>query len=116
MFNKTAIVLTQSIGAPNKAAQKDVTTCLNWMGISDVKVLGIKLMEGIIWDELSEKKRAQINRKIKTFSKSININKEKTMNLKVKLYFTLLKSMQKSSKRKGIESLDVKYWEDQGWI
>ena len=32
MFTKTAIVLTQSIGAPNKAAQKDVTTCLNRKG------------------------------------------------------------------------------------
>jgi multimeric flavodoxin WrbA len=39
MFTKRAVILTQSIGAPNGSAQKDVATSLSWMGVSDIKKL-----------------------------------------------------------------------------
>ena len=65
---------------------------------------------------LSDKKKEDIRLKIETFSKKINVNKKKSMNLKVKLYFNILKRMQKSLKQKEVDSIDVKYWQDQGWI
>ncbi len=49
MFSKRAVILTNSIGAPNRPAQKDIITSLNWLGVSDVQCLGFGLMEGVIW-------------------------------------------------------------------
>lgn len=46
MFTKCAVILTNSIGASNREAQKDIATSLQWLGISDVRCLGFGLMEG----------------------------------------------------------------------
>jgi len=64
MFSKRAVILTNSIGAPNKAAQKDIITSLTWMGVSDIKSLGCGLMEGVIWHELSENGAGKSKRKL----------------------------------------------------
>ncbi|WP_207204780.1 hypothetical protein [Miniphocaeibacter massiliensis] len=64
MFNKTAIILIQSIGAPNKSAQKDVKTSPTWLGVSRIKILGFGLIEGVKWDKISLKRRNNIKNKI----------------------------------------------------
>ncbi|MDD4761017.1 MAG: hypothetical protein PHU66_09450 [Bacteroidaceae bacterium] len=48
MFNKRAVILTNAIGVFNGGVQKDIATSLSWLGISDIKKLGIGLFEGVI--------------------------------------------------------------------
>lgn len=64
IFDKKALVITQGIGASCGGALKDVRNCLEWYGISDILTLGIRLVEGVIWDELSDKMRSEITTKI----------------------------------------------------
>ncbi len=117
MFTKRAVILTQSVGAPNKGAQSDVETSLNWMGVSDVKKFGLKLMEGVIWPELSEKKRKDIETKTKAFAHQFLNPRVPRMSLKVRLYFLIGKITQKMVlSRTLVPSVDTRYWLDQGWI
>ena len=45
MFTKTAVRITNSVGAPNGSAQKDVKTSLNWMGLSKVYTSGMGMID-----------------------------------------------------------------------
>lgn len=64
MFDKRAAVLTQGIGFFCRRALGDAVTSLSWLGVSDIRTLGAGLMEGAVWDELSQKRRAVIGNKI----------------------------------------------------
>ncbi|WP_243108626.1 NAD(P)H-dependent oxidoreductase [Clostridium rectalis] len=57
MFNKRAVILTNAIGIYNSGAQKDIATSLYWLGVSDIKKFGIGLIEGVIWNDLSNKRK-----------------------------------------------------------
>lgn len=117
MFNKRAVILTQSIGAPNKSAQKDVLTSLNWWGVSNVKLLGFGLTEGIQWEELSQKKRNKIALKIQKFAQEYHYEREIKSKLKVKLLFWLAKNLHKKAiKSSTCLTADNKYWLDMGLI
>lgn len=116
MFTKRAVVLTQSIGAPNGAAQKDVVESLNWLGVSDVTTVGFGLMEGVVWNELSEKRRNEIQTKLIRTARAIDPERQGRMSLKVRLMFQMCKMMQQSLLKKGVTSVDVNYWKEQGWI
>ena len=117
MFTKRAAILTNSIGASNKAAQKDVDTSLSWMGVSDIKTLGFGLMEGVIWDELSDKRRNDIEKKTINFAKKFQHRKIVHKNLKVKFYFYFCKMIHKKVlKSEKVPSADNQHWIDNGWI
>ena len=117
MFTKRAAILTNSIGASNKAAQKDVDTSLSWMGVSDIKTLGFGLMEGVIWDELSDKRRNKIRDKTINFAKKFQHRKIVHKNLKVKFYFFFCKMIHKKVlKSENVHSADNQHWIDNGWI
>ena len=117
MFSKNAVILTNSVGAPNTAAQKDVITSLTWMGISKIRRLGIGLMEGVIWPELSEKRKAFIYKKVDALSRQcMNLKKER-MSFKVKLYFALCKKMHEAGLKNSKEAfLDDLHYLNNGWI
>ncbi len=70
MFNKTVAIITQSIGAPNKDAPKDVRTSMEWLGVPTVKKIGFGLMEGVKWEEISEARRNKFESKIRNFARS----------------------------------------------
>ncbi|MDF9866694.1 multimeric flavodoxin WrbA [Bacilli bacterium PM5-3] len=118
MFNKRAIILTQSVGASNKAAQNDVATSLTWLGVSSIKKLGIRLNESIIWEEISTKRKEKIEKKVKKLAKNHKIDKRVKPNLKVKLYFQISKMLHQRSikKTKNELSVDDKHWIKNGWI
>lgn len=48
MFNKKAVIITNAIGVFNGGAQKDIATSLMWLGVSDIKKLGIGLRRCIL--------------------------------------------------------------------
>ncbi|CDZ75621.1 hypothetical protein ING2D1G_1484 [Peptoniphilus sp. ING2-D1G] len=120
MFNKRAAIITQSIGAPNGAAQRDVKTSLNLLGISSVKTIGFGMMEGVIWDEISLSRRESFETKIRKFAGEFKNLKPAEMNLKIKFYFQMAKMIHSGLIRKVPEkealSADGQYWVDQGWI
>ncbi|MEL3908817.1 MAG: NAD(P)H-dependent oxidoreductase [Treponemataceae bacterium] len=120
MFNKTAVIITQSIGASNRAAQQDVKTSLNWLGVSRVKQIGFGMMEGVIWNEISEKRRGVFEKKLRSFARRFNKLQPAKKSLKVKLLFTMCKMMQTSLLKKTPEgqelSADLQYWIKQGWV
>ncbi|HHT25150.1 MAG TPA: NAD(P)H-dependent oxidoreductase [Clostridiaceae bacterium] len=120
MFNKTAVIITQSIGAPNKEAQKDVKTCLNWLGVSRVKKIGFGMMEGVIWNEISEARRAKFERKIRKFARQFHDLTPANRSLKTKFIFQMCKMMQTLLSKKTPEgqelSPDLQHWIDNGWV
>ena len=117
MFTKRAAILTQSIGAPNRGAQKDVKTSLSWMGVSSIRTLGFGLREGVIWDELSEKRRGAIEKKVRVFADGFLGQGPAAMGLSVKMKFVLCKSIQRSQLKKGGPvSPDLQHYLDRGWV
>ena len=62
MFGKRALIITQSLGAGEKSAAKDIKDSLSWWGISYIKNTHFKLMSEIHWDKLPEKKKGQMTR------------------------------------------------------
>lgn len=117
MFGKRAVILTQSIGAPNGSAQKDVKTSLTWMGVSSIRCLGFGLMEGIVWDKLSDKRKSKIEQKtISLAQKYVNVKPSK-MSLKVHMIFVMCKFLHKLTLQKEtIPSADNQHYIDNGWI
>lgn len=120
MFNKTAAIITQSIGAPNNDAQKDVKTSLNWLGVPRVKKIGFGMMEGVIWNEISEKRRNRFESKIRYFARQFQDIKPAAMSLNTKFIFEMCRMMQNNllnntPKDKEL-SVDLKHWLEHGWI
>lgn len=120
MFDKTAVLLTQSAGAPNGAAQKDVKTSLEWMGISRIHRLGFRLAEGVSWHEVSEKRKEKFASKIRALADRIKTEKKPTKSLKTRLLFAMCRKMQSDTAKKRkpgqTPSVDLQYWIDRGWV
>lgn len=93
MFGKRAVVITQSIGAPNGAAQKDIETSLTWLGVSDVKKFGFGTMGAVKWDEINDKRRKRVEYKLRKFSKQYLLPKPVSKNIKVRMFFFYLKNV-----------------------
>ena len=117
MFEKRAVILTNAIGVFNGGAQKDIATSLNWMGISKIKKLGIGLMEGVIWGELSEKRRRIITGKVKKLAAKHTHIYPARKGCKVTMLFAISKMMHQSvAKKENPLSADNQYWKKKGWI
>ncbi|MGI6084309.1 MAG: flavodoxin family protein [Acetivibrionales bacterium] len=117
MFRKRAVILTNSVGAPNGSAQKDIITSLTWMGISDIRRLGFGLMEGVIWNELSDQRRNKIKCKTVDLANKYVDFKEGRMGLKVKIIFSFCKRLHQGLlKKEESPSADNQHWINNGWI
>jgi NAD(P)H-dependent FMN reductase len=117
MFEKQALIITQSIGAPNHPAQKDVETSLNWLGVSSIKKVGFGLMEGVIWNDLSKNRRDKIEKKLRLLSNEYLTIKPVTKSLKVKVIFFICKLMHQAVlKKEETVGYDNQYWIEKGWI
>ena len=119
MFSKRAAVITNCIGMSlmARSAQRDIVNALSWMGVSKIKRLGIGLLEGVIWDELSDRRRAGIERKARKLgSKYIAIQPAKK-SLKTKFKFMMCKIMHSAVlKKEDPPSADNQHWLDMGWL
>ena len=117
MFTKRAVILTNSVGAPNTAAQRDIATSLTWLGVSHIRGLGFGLMEGVIWEEISEKRRLKIQKKAMRLARKYPEKKPARMSLIVHFYFTFCKITHNIVlKKEAVPSADNQYWIDKGWI
>ena len=119
MFGKRAVIITQCIGAGAKSAAKDIKHSLSWWGISKIGVFSCSLMEDIVWDTLSEKRRARLTKTINGLScrfAKINYAKSARTTLSTKIKFALCRIIQKQVRKKGIAGLDNAYWYENGWL
>ncbi len=119
MFSKRAVIISQCLGAGAKSAAKDIKDSLSWWGISKVEVFTTRLMGDIIWNKLPQKKQSKIIKGIKKLSNRfarINYEKPAHTSLKTKLKFYMCRIIQKSIHKKQEETLDYKYWKEQGWL
>jgi NAD(P)H-dependent FMN reductase len=117
MYTKHVAILTNSVGAPNGSAQKDVATSMSWLGVSRIKKLGFGLMEGVIWDELSEKRRAAIEAKTRSFATRFQNRGPARKSLKHMALHKICKMMHQGAlKKESTPSTDNQYWIDKGWL
>lgn len=119
MFGKRAVIITQCLGAGAKAAAKDIKHSLSWWGISKIGVFTGALMSDVFWESLSQKKQAQLTRKVKSLARkfsNINYAKPARTGLIAKIKFSACRAMQKSLHKSDPEYLDGKYWSQQGWL
>lgn len=117
-FEKTAVIITNSVGAPNGAAQKDVKTSLNWMGLSRIYTCGAPMMGDIFADKLTEAHRQMLEKKMKRLAGRVqNTGSYRRMNLKVKMLFEMAKLQHKMVlKKEEAPSLDNAHYLKHGWI
>ncbi|MGI6176740.1 MAG: flavodoxin family protein [Christensenellales bacterium] len=117
MFEKKAVILTNAIGVFNGGTQSDVATSLKWLGVSDVKKLGVGLLEGVIWNELSDKRRGIIISKVQRLAKRYKKEYQAHKGIKVGLLFAITKKMHQAVlKKEDTPSADNQHWLDKGWI
>ncbi len=119
MFGKRAVIITQCLGAGAKSAAKDIEHSLSWWGISKIGIFTGALMGDIVWERLSEKKRAELTRNVKKLSKKvakIDYTKPARTNLIVKIKFYACRFMQRTLHKNDPKYLDGKYWAEQGWL
>ena len=118
MFSKRAVILTNSVGAPNGAAQKDIKTSMKWMGVSKIYTYGQGMMGDILIDKLSEKHAMVLREKTKKLYKRVmKGHPVRHMSLKVWIYFKMCVMMHKGvMKGEEVVSLDNQHYVDNGWI
>jgi multimeric flavodoxin WrbA len=117
MFDKKAVILTNAIGVFNGGAQKDIATSLQWLGVSDIRKLGVGLLEGVIWDELSEKRRGIITGKARRLARRYQQTYASRKGIKVSALFAITRRMHQAiANKEETLSADNQYWVDKGWI
>ena len=119
MFGKRAVIITQCLGSGAKSAARDIKHSLSWWGISKIGIFTGALMGDIVWEKLSQKKQAELTRKLKKLSHKfaqIDYTKPAHTNLITKIKFSFCRMMQCSLHKNDPEYLDGKYWSEQGWL
>ena len=87
------------------------------MGISKYKRLNIGLFEGVIWEDLSEKRRDEIEREARKLGEKYLRIRPAGKSLKTRFKFTMCKIMHNAVlKKEDVPGADNQYWIDQGWL
>ena len=118
LFTKTAVILTNSVGAPNGAAQKDVKTSLTWMGVSTIHTYGIGLMGDIDLPKMSARHKTLLQKKTERLAARVaNCSPRKHSSLKVNVLFAFCKFQHKLVLKSETQpSLDNAHYLEHGWI
>ena len=119
MFGKRALIITQSLGAGEKSAAKDIKDSLSWWGISYIKNSHFKLMSEIHWDMISEKKRSELTKGMASMAMKfagIDYSKPAHTGVLTKAKFYAVRMLQTGLGKKNPEYTDYKYWKANGWL
>lgn len=112
MFKKKAVVFSTAAGAYPSGGLKLMETNLNGWGIPYVKTYG-KTVQAKCWDEVSEKKKVDIEEEISKLSRSVLCKKVKAT-MKIKIMFKFFRFLHIKGWDSSIE--EKKYWEGKGWL
>jgi len=119
MFAKRAVVMTNCVGMPfmAKSSQKDAVSALSWMGVSEIKRHAVGLLEGVVWEELSAKRRDKIESQARKLGMRYTNIRPAGKSLKVRVKFFICKLMHGVAVKKEEQpSADNRHWIEQGWI
>ena len=119
MFGKRAVIITQCLGAGAKSTAKDIKHSLSWWGISKIGVFSCSLMNDIVWEKISEKRRKKLTKKLNRLSckfAKINYTKPAHTKLITKIKFKACRFIQKQVRKNGVVGLDNEYWYNKGWL
>lgn len=118
IFEKTAVIITNSVGAPNGSAQKDVKTSMLWMGVSNIYSCGAGMMGDIFMDKMTVKHRDMLAKKMRKLADKVSdIKPRKRKSLKVTMLFSMCKLQHKMVlKSEPQPSLDNLHYIQHGWI
>lgn len=119
MFGKRAVIITQCLGAGAKSTAQDIKHSLSWWGISQIGVFSGALMNDIVWEKISEKRRRKLAKRINRLSRKfvkINYAKPAHTKLATKIKFGLCRLIQKQVRKSGNAGLDYEYWYKSGWL
>ncbi len=115
MFSKRAVVLANAIGPVTGDTCKDIATSLSWLGVASIQTCGVGLMEGVIWAELSEKRRNKISKKFRKLAQ--RAMRPASRSIVVLLKFAMCKALHQAfAKKENPLSADNRHWVEQGWI
>ena len=119
MFSKQAVIIANCIGPSflAKSSQRDLVNALSWMGVSKISRCGIGLLEGVIWNELSIKRRNKIETKVKRLALKHMSMRPVGRSMKTRIKFAFCKVIHKAVlKKEETPSADNQHWIDHGWI
>ncbi|MFT9078293.1 flavodoxin family protein [Ethanoligenens sp.] len=113
MFNKRAVVISSTAGMGAKQAIKPVARALFYWGVPWIKSYGISV-QAMNWNGVLQKKKAKIEKDMKSFAKTLSKSTTPSVSIKTKLMFIMMANMQKSNL--GSSPTEKKYWEEHGWL
>lgn len=113
MFSKKAVVISTAAGAGAKTAVKDITDALFYWGVPWVKTYGIAV-QAMNWESVSPKKKAAIEKKVRSLAAAISTRQSVRPGLKTKVIFEAMRMMQK--KDMGSDPAEKAYWQQKGWL
>ncbi len=87
------------------------------MGISDISRLGFGLMDGVVWNDLSDKRRNKIISSTINLARKYRTYKTGRKGLKVHMFFVICKMLHKGLlKKEESPSADNQHWINNGWL
>jgi multimeric flavodoxin WrbA len=112
MFSKQAVCISTAAGAGMKSACRDIKDSLFFWGVAKIYRYGVAVA-AVSWDEVSEKKKIKIEKKLNKLSKAI-LKRDGNVNtpLKTKLVFYIMRIVY----RHPWNPADGDYWQAKGWI
>ena len=113
MFHKQGVVISTAAGAGMKSTNQDMADSLFFWGVPKIYRYG-KAVAALRWEDVSDKTKEGIDRKISAIASSIQKNHGVVKpGLKTRVYFAIMRQIQK----KGMMSpQDRAYWSKKGWL
>ena len=112
MFSKQGVCISTAAGAGMKSTVKDMRDSLSFWGVAKIYSYGIGV-QAISWAQVSEKKKAKIDKKTSALAKAISAREGKLHStLKTKAIFNIMRMMNK----KPWNPVDGDYWKEKGWM
>lgn len=119
LFTKRAVIITQCLGTGARSSARDIKHSLSWWGISEIEIFTGRLINNMLWENLTEKKRVNLEKKIKHLSEKLSaIDYKIPAKIKAitKIKFLSCRIIQQSLHKADPEYLDGKYWAERGWL
>lgn len=112
MFSKQGVCISTAAGAGMKSTIKDMRDSLSFWGVAKVYSYGISV-QATSWTQVSEKKKAKIDKKTSSLAKAISKREGKLQpTLKTKVFFNAMRRVNKQP----WNPVDGDYWQENGWM
>ena len=111
MFTKQAVCISTAAGGGMKSACKDIKDSLFYWGVGKIYSYGVAVY-ATSWNEITDKRKKRIEANVhKIARKIVKNNGHVKPSLKTKVFFNIMRFMQK----RGWNKADVDYWQEKGW-